>query len=140
VLSSFWCANNPNLKTIYAKNGANESFVLGNNPNLQFVCVDDSQVDAVRTYLDGNSLANVACSSYCSFTPGGNYNTITGIARFDGNSNGCDATDLTPNNIRFNISDAQYRCVVHEQYRQLYLLYTNGQFHGDAIGRTPYVF
>ena len=105
VLSSFWCANNPNLKTIYAKNGANESFVLGNNPNLEFVCVDDSQVDAVRTYLDGNSLANVACSSYCSFTPGGNYNTITGIARFDGNSNGCDATDLTPNNIRFNISD-----------------------------------
>ena len=105
VLSSFWCANNPNLKTIYAKNGANESFVLGNNPNLEFVCVDDSQVDAVRTYLDGNSLANVACSSYCSFTPGGNYNTITGIARFDGNSNGCDAADLTPNNIRFNISD-----------------------------------
>lgn len=105
ALSSFWCGNHPSLQAILAKNGANESFVLSNNPNLNFVCVDDSQVDAVRTYLDGNSMANVACSSYCSFTPGGNYNTITGVARFDGNSNGCDAVDLAPNNIRFNISD-----------------------------------
>lgn len=105
ALNSFWCANHPLLQTIYAKNGANESFVLGNNPNLNFICVDDSQVDAVRAFLDGNSMANVACSSYCSFTPGGNYNTITGVARFDGNTNGCDAADLAPNNIRFNISD-----------------------------------
>lgn len=105
ALSSFWCANNPNLQTIYAKNGANESFVLGNNPNLNFVCVDDSQVDAVRTYLDGNSMANVACSSYCSFTPGGNYNTIAGNMKFDVNNNGCDAGDITPNNIRVNITD-----------------------------------
>lgn len=105
ALNSFWCGNNAQLQTIFAKNGANESFVLYNNPNLNFVCVDDSQVDAVRAYLDGNSLANVACSSYCSFTPGGNYNTITGVGRFDGNTNGCDAGDLAPNNIRFNISD-----------------------------------
>jgi hypothetical protein len=104
VLQSLWCANNPQLQTVFAKNGALESFILGNNPNLNFVCVDDFQVEAVRASLDINGQSNVACSSYCSFTPGGSYNTITGIVRFDGNNNGCDAGDITPNNVRLNIT------------------------------------
>lgn len=104
-LGSVWCSNNLQLQTVFAKNGANESFVFGNCPNVSFVCVDDFQIDLVQSHLNSASMFNTACSSYCSFTPGGNYNTITGVARFDGNTNGCDAGDLAPNNIRFNISD-----------------------------------
>ncbi len=31
---------------------------------------------------------------YCTFTPGGNYNTIKGTVKFDDENNGCDANDL----------------------------------------------
>ncbi len=105
ALNSFWCANHPLLETIFAKNGANESFTLGNNPNLSFICADDAQVASVQTYLNANGLSNIVCNSYCDFTPGDNYNTITGNMKFDSNNNGCDASDITPNNIRVNISD-----------------------------------
>ncbi|RZJ71874.1 MAG: T9SS type A sorting domain-containing protein, partial [Flavobacterium sp.] len=42
---------------------------------------------------------------YCSFTPGGDYNTITGALTFDFNANGCDASDLPHPFIKININD-----------------------------------
>ena len=36
---------------------------------------------------------NVSINSYCSFFPGGSYNTIKGTLRADLNSNGCDVSD-----------------------------------------------
>lgn len=103
-LASVWSSNNLQLQTIFAKNGVEESFIFANCPNVAFICVDDSQIDLVRSQLNSASMFNTACSSYCSFTPGGNYNTIAGTVRFDSNNNGCDATDITPNNIRVNIT------------------------------------
>ncbi len=44
-------------------------------------------------------------NSYCTFTPGGNHNTLTGIAIFDADNNGCDVTDVVNPFVRFNIND-----------------------------------
>ena len=96
-------SNNP-LINLFAKNGANETISFFGNPNLQFVCVDESQVAAVQTELDTAGLTSTVCNSYCSFTPGGNYNTISGILRYDSNSDGCDTNDATQSLVRVNIA------------------------------------
>lgn len=103
------CDNNPLLETISIKNGnpnqnpfLNDSWA--NLPQLHYVCADEEEIVMVNTILAAGGNTGVSVNSYCSFTPGGSYNTITGAVRFDGNNNGCDATDLTPPYIKLNIS------------------------------------
>jgi hypothetical protein len=99
------------LQTINIKNGFSEDLLIGNfiiyspNPTIQFICADNNELDNVVNYLTSNGLTNVVVNSYCSFTPGGNYNTITGTVTFDANNNGCDNNDIYQPNIRVNIND-----------------------------------
>lgn len=67
---------------------------------VNYTCADDVEI---YSYSTNSEIQNV--NSYCSFTPGGNYNTISGTIRYDFNNNGCDASDYTHNNIRVNIND-----------------------------------
>jgi uncharacterized repeat protein (TIGR01451 family) len=96
--------NNTNLEYINFKNGVPEdcvllpmgpdecNFQIYNNPALQFVCVDENGFESYS--LAGViQTPNVIFSSYCSFTPGGSYNTVTGNIRLDLNGNGCNASD-----------------------------------------------
>lgn len=94
------------LTRLFIKNGKNENLNLADSPNLEFICADDTQVASVQTQT-GLHASAAAVSSYCSFTPGGNYNTITGKARLDQDNNGCDSNDLTfPFNLRINMTGA----------------------------------
>ncbi|AWA28677.1 hypothetical protein HYN48_00465 [Flavobacterium magnum] len=81
------------LETIFAKNGRNESFSLGYDLNLSFICVDDFQLSGVQQTLNSYSLSSAVVSPYCTIFPGGNYNTITGNVTFDTDNNGCDGND-----------------------------------------------
>jgi hypothetical protein len=97
------------LQTINIKNGFSENLLFyfyfsPPNPALQFICADDNELVNVNNYLASSGLTNVVVNSYCSFTPGGDYNTITGQVLFDANSNGCDATDLPQTNIRMDMT------------------------------------
>ncbi|WP_298139091.1 T9SS type A sorting domain-containing protein [Flavobacterium sp.] len=107
--TSLACTDNPNLVAAYLKFGRPSLSISGypmtNNPNLQYVCADDYRVSTFLNYFISNSMPSVVVNSYCSFTPGGNYNTITGSVTFDGDNNGCDATDLPHPNIRIDIND-----------------------------------
>jgi len=108
LLDQVTISNNSALTYLSLKNGfisvANpEFFALRNNPSLLYVCADEAEIDVVTNSLLGQP--NIAVSSYCSFTPGGYYNTITGTLRFDGNNNGCDATDATQSFIKVKIDD-----------------------------------
>jgi len=96
-LSFFQCINNPLLQSIFMKNGVQsfQSLNWAENFNLQYVCVDDFNVSNIITYLNSIQLTNVNVNSFCSFTPGGDYDTITGNVRLDNNNNGCDATDFS---------------------------------------------
>lgn len=104
-LQLLWCFDNLQLNRLLIKNGSNESnLILTNNPNLQFLCVDDTQLSTVQNYLNTiGSSANT--SSYCSFTPGGDYNTINGAMTFDANNNGCDNNDTFHPYMKVNIND-----------------------------------
>ncbi len=93
----------PSLQSILMKNGRNESLNLYNCPNLQFVCADDTQLLAVQTTVDSYAPEAVV-GSYCSFVPGGNYNTITGSVNFDLDNDGCDDTDVKADYLRVNIN------------------------------------
>ena len=100
--------NNPSLAYINMKNGGNFNSQIGiySNPNLAFVCANEIDLPSVnQSLVGGNGNGNAQASSYCSFTPGGNYNTISGTTTFDSNNNGCDATDVLHPNIRININD-----------------------------------
>jgi len=110
-LQSVNMVNSQALTSVYLKNGSvqnldGESFY--NCSALNFVCVDENEIDsayAVLSTTPGINMANLRLTSYCSFTPGGDYNTITGTLRFDGNNNGCDATDATQSFIKVKIDD-----------------------------------
>lgn len=101
--------NNSSLTFLNLKNDVFITYGgIVNNPNLIYVCTDVSDITGVYNFLINpinNNNPNVVVNSYCSFVPGGNYNTIAGVSRFDSNNNGCDATDFTFNNLRINVTD-----------------------------------
>ncbi|MBN8567462.1 MAG: hypothetical protein J0M25_12110, partial [Flavobacteriales bacterium] len=96
-LTFFQCINNSSLQSIFMKNGVQsfQSLNWAENFNLQYVCVDEFLVNNIVTYLNSIQLTNVNVNSFCSFTPGGDYNTITGNVRLDSNNNGCNETDFS---------------------------------------------
>lgn len=99
------CTNNL-LTTLFVKNGKNESTIdLVNNPNLQYICADTDQLYTLQTYINSLGMNATVANSYCTFTPGGNYNTITGTTIFDEDNNGCDITDEVNPFIRLDIHD-----------------------------------
>ena len=105
-LSYLSCTNNPNLTWLNIKNGKIESTLqFSANPNLQFICADLAQVSTIQTQLTSLGMNTTICNSYCSFTPGGNYNTITGAMIFDADNNGCDTNDAPQPNIKLDIND-----------------------------------
>lgn len=136
-LSSLACDNN-HLQTLFAKNGANESITATNNPNLAFICADESQVATVQNYLNTNGMSNVVCNSYCSFVPGGNYNTITGTVRYDANNNGCDVSDVAEPLIRVNINDGTNQGATFTNTAGNYAFYTQaGNFTLSPVVENP---
>lgn len=106
-----WCAGNPNLTHINLKNGMNGTAYIGVNDNginttsLRFLCVNEGQIAAYQSQLAQSNITGVQISSYCDFTPGGNYNTITGLALFDVDGDGCDETDYAIDFAKITISD-----------------------------------
>lgn len=97
------------IEIIVAKNNFIESsnFVSSFNGinTLKFICADDNEVTLINNQLAGSNFVNVVCNSYCTFTPGGNYNTITGNIKFDGDGNGCDSNDANFPNIRVDLNN-----------------------------------
>lgn len=93
-LQQIFCYDNL-LTSLYVKNGVNESiFSFYNNPNLQFICADEVQINSIQNQLTSLGMTATVSNTYCSFTPGGDHNTITGVTQFDINNNGCDINDI----------------------------------------------
>lgn len=101
--------NNSSLTFLNIKNDVFITYGgIVNNPNLIYVCTDVSDITGIYNFLINpvsNNNPNVVVNSYCSFVPGGNYNTIEGVSRFDSNNNGCDVGDLAYKNLRVDFTD-----------------------------------
>jgi len=106
-LSTLDLRYNP-LQSLNIKNGYNENvnmFYPPDTSNTIFICQDENQIVSFNNTFINNGWTNIVCNSYCSFSPGGNYNTIAGNIKYDLDNNGCDVNDLIQPNIRVNIND-----------------------------------
>ena len=105
-LENLYCNNNQ-LSTIFAKNNNSNwvNLIFSNNPNIQYVCIDDEDVDLVQQNINAYGYTNCHVNSYCSFVPGGNFYQITGNTKWDFENNGCDFNDNDYPNLKFNITD-----------------------------------
>lgn len=85
--------NNPNLVSVNFKNGYSdilwrydfflEEYVpygleITNNPQLALICTDGGEADYITGLVPG-----VAVTPYCTLTPGGNYNMISGNVNYN---------------------------------------------------------
>ena len=96
----------PGLGYLNIKNGSFTTVSIHGNGNSTLnICADDFEIAAVTNMIAANSIAPLNISSYCSFFPGGNYNTISGKVRVDLNNNGCDVTDAGMGHVPIRIND-----------------------------------
>jgi len=95
----FYIHHNPNL--VYFSVRGYDNFddydqcfdcgiILGPNPQLQTVCVNDGPYDYLQIMINN---PNAVFTTYCSFDPGGNFNTTKGNIRLDLDNNGCSESD-----------------------------------------------
>lgn len=103
------CANNQ-LTSLFVKGftnpmmGISDVFFNG-NPNLHYICCNESQIDYFQYKINEYGYTNCFANTYCSFTPAGDYYVIEGTEKLDSNQNGCDASDISVPNLKFNIND-----------------------------------
>lgn len=100
--------NDNDLHSVNIKNGINHwntDNMWNNNPNLSYICIDEGDASVVDLIISQSNLPNTVVSTYCSFTPGGDYNTITGNVIYDLANDDCDVTDLPQPFIKVKIND-----------------------------------
>ncbi|MEO8535232.1 MAG: T9SS type A sorting domain-containing protein [Flavobacterium sp.] len=141
-LQSLSANNIPTLETVFAKNGRNEAlFFTSGNTALKFVCQDETEINTTKNYLGNLGLSSVVVNSYCSFTPGGNYNTITGTIAFDIDHNGCDAADAKQPNVKVGINDGTVQSETFTNTNGKYTYYTaEGNFNLTPHLENPTLF
>ncbi|MEC5158221.1 DUF7619 domain-containing protein [Chryseobacterium sp. MP_3.2] len=107
LLQTLEVYNNPNLERLLIKNGMDQNYFLKiENTNLKYICCDDFEYEYVQNMINQLGFQNqCAVNTYCSFTLGGNYNTIGGITKFDKNGNGCEAGSELISSIKYAFSD-----------------------------------
>ncbi|WP_165570232.1 PKD domain-containing protein [Chryseobacterium sp. FH1] len=145
------CNDNPNLKSINYKNGnfninalctdcnAGNNFTY--NPSLVYFCSDDYAVSSIKDYFSSLNQSNISINTYCSFTPGGNHNTISGTVKFDANNNGCDASDHPFEFLKLRINDGTSSGETFAQNNGKYEFYTQaGNFNIVALAENPNLF
>lgn len=99
------CTSN-NLETLYIKNNSAETtLVFSNNPNLQFICADASQLPGVQSKINQYGYTNCYANSNCDFNPGNPTYFIEGIARYDELNDGCDNIDIPYPNLTLSLSN-----------------------------------
>lgn len=135
-------SNNPQLVAVYMKNGTEvcgETHSFNNNPNLEFVCTDEAEIASMVAYFEQNEM-DVVVTSYCDFTPGGIYNTITGSILYDFDNNGCDDNDAQPF-IKMNITDGTEQGASFADSEGNYTFYTQeGNFTVTPQLENPSLF
>jgi uncharacterized repeat protein (TIGR01451 family) len=103
-LQELFCDNNQ-LTSLFLKNGLNEFIIFSGNPNLTYICADDSEIASLQNLATLYGYTNCTINSYCNFTPGGIFYTINGTNKIDEDNNGCDALDISLPNFKFTITD-----------------------------------
>ena len=97
------------LSTLFLKNGSNEVInSLMSLPNLAYICADETQIPYFNQILSQAGINDCEVNTYCSFTPGGEFFSVSGNSVFDNSSDGCDPSDAFFGNMKFNFFDGNY--------------------------------
>ena len=109
--------NNNKLTYINLKNGICDSFyinhadgiyyILHNNPNLRFICADDSDINTLKQNLISANLYNVTINSFCSSTLSGSYYDLNATIKSDLDNDGCTSQDANYPNLKIKIKNAR---------------------------------
>lgn len=75
------------------------------NQNLQVICADEDEIAGIVQLNSNYGYSGVVVTSYCSFTPGGEYSVISGRAIYDDEMNGCTPDDAGVKFTELKISD-----------------------------------
>lgn len=145
------CNDNPNLKSINYKNGnfsldylctdCNAGNNFTNNPSLVYFCCDEYNVNPIKNYFSALSQNNISVNTYCSFSPGGNHNTISGTAKIDTDNNGCDSADNPFEYLKLKIDDGTNSGETFVQNDGRYEFYIQqGDFSIVALAENPTLF
>ena len=78
---------------------------FANNPDLNFLCVDEFELNQIDLIAELNGIDNYAINTYCSFSPGGEYYTIEGNTTIDIDNDGCDPIDAVYSHLNFAITN-----------------------------------
>ena len=138
-LQFFYCFNNQ-LKYINLKNGPGVPDInVANNPTLQYVCADEAELSSLQALIAQQGMPNVNINSYCNFTPGGNYNTMTGSLRLDADNNGCTVADPVLPQLSMKISDGTNTGYTFTNASGVYSFYGNaGNYTITPQTQNPY--
>jgi len=143
LLTTFDISNNPDMINFYASNNELTSINLGNaeslwfpgdvhfdgNPDISVICTSENNFDDVQTLLTEYGYTDCTISSYCSFTPNGEYYVVQGQTKYDENSDGCDVSDSPISNLQYNItSNAIYDSFISSSNGD-YTLYVEAGLH-----------
>lgn len=118
-LTNLDCSYN-DLYSLNIKNGTNEAPIFNQNPHLKYICIDEAQLTPGFLYLAGPS---VNVNTYCSFVPGGDYNTIFGTLTVDADGNGCDPSDMAPNHFGLHLTQGTNQSTIYTDFNGNYSFY-----------------
>ena len=134
--------NNPNLMTVNFKNGSKSNGTLGafsGLPNLQHICIDNDINELNQVMAAINNSPNVVVNSYCNFTLGGHYNTITGNTNFDQGGNCGNALPIS--NVKMVMDDNNNNIIQTFSNNGTYNFYTyTGTFDFEPQFENPNYF
>lgn len=136
-LANVNCSNNQ-LETLFLKNGEfyGNVYIAGNS-TLKYICANDGDIATLQQIVDGYGW-NTVINTYCSFNPGGDYNTIKGNVQFDLDGNGCgpeeeflpnqkiEISDGTTNGVTYTDSEGQYKFYVSNDLYTITPVFPNG--------------
>ncbi|WP_104735710.1 DUF7619 domain-containing protein [Hanstruepera ponticola] len=137
---NFDFSSNP-IEYINIKNGIFNyvTDIILSEATVQYICVDDDEVLATLDFISSYfEFENAVVSSYCTFTPGGSYNSITGNTYFDTDSDGCDLNDIVPVNMGISINDGTEQGATYADNSGGYHFYTqSGNFELTPFIENP---
>ena len=98
---------NTNASYVNLKNGSSidNTFEITSTGNLEYICVDDDEVDQVMAVLEEGGVTETVINSYCSFEPGGDVYRIEGVNKYSATAEACVESDINFNALRYIIND-----------------------------------
>ena len=129
---SFKASNCSNLEYVNARNNQNffiSQFIAENNPNLDYICIDDISYATINFDFPNNTILTEDCVN-----PNGDYNIIRGRLSYDFNGDGCAPDDVpVPNKMIYSTNGTDQYASFANQDGEYALVVGTGAYTTNVI-------